>query len=222
MKATERQFYLAVILILTAIIFTQRACSPKCSRQHCDELKGFKPIEVTAIDTVIEEKKDSSQWHQPKKVLVQREPSILDWIDYSDTSLQRIEESQKKDSLAVSDWNLARFYSDTNNVEAGKVIVEAMVTKNRLGNLRVLTDLKQKTITVEKTVTNYIQAKPKGQMYFGIVAQGDQNDLLTGFGVSSVWKTKRDKIWTVSALYDRRFQTPVYQFGTYFKLKLHK
>lgn len=218
MKATERQFYLAVILILTAVIFTQRACSPKCKLKHCDEVQIIEPVEHTKIDSSEAIKIDSNDWHKPRLILEQSEPPKMAQADLADTSLQLIFKSSNKDSLIVSDWSLVRFYADSSYFESGAVIVNAMVKNNRLGSLRVFPTFKEKTITIEKTITQTIPEKPRGQMYFGLIASGDQKDLLTGFGVSSLFKTKRDKIWSASVLYDRRFQAPVFQAGTYFKL----
>lgn len=212
MKATERTFYFGVIMALSIVIILLRGCQPKC--KPCEEMK-LEPIEVTAIDTVLKIVHDSSEWHKPQEA---RKPQILTFSTPDDQRVTQAPEMPKNDSSVISDWHLARFYSDTNCFETGNVVVEAMVTKNRLGTLRVLSNVKEKTVTIEKTITQSTPVKPRGQLYFGLLAQGDQTNLLTDFGVSGLWKTKRDKIWSLSVLYDRRFQTPVYQLGTFFKL----
>jgi hypothetical protein len=217
MQQTERTFYFGVIVALGIVIILLRSCqhSPKCP--PCDQIK-LEPVEVTAIDTVFTEKHDSTGWHKPKE---QKRPEMAQKEPLAPPADQRASFISQLPNLASqidSDWHLVRYYSDTNNLEAGKVIVDAVVKFNRLGSLKVTSDLKVKTVTVEKTVTQTIQTKPRGQVYFGIVADGSQKDLLTGFGLSSLYKTKRDKIWSASVLYDRRFQAPVFQVGTYFKL----
>jgi hypothetical protein len=221
MKATERQFYLAVILILTAVIFTQRACSrPKPC--NCDEVQIVQPVQNSKIDSSEAIKPDSNSWHKPKLILEQSESPRMASKPLADTSIQLVAQKPNLDSLRASDWALVRYYEDSSHFDAGDVVVRAIVKNNRLGSLRVLPTFKQKTVTIEKTVTQTIQAKPRGQVYFGLIASGDQKDLLTGFGVSTLYKSKRDKIWSASVLYDRILQEPVYQVGTYFKLSLKR
>ena len=96
-------------------------------------------------------------------------------------------------------------------------MVENKVYMNRLAFQRVLTNLKQRTITEERIVTNTIREGAKGQLYVGVVGQGQQDDPLTAFGSQFIWKTKKDKVWSLSVLYGKGGNV-IYQAGHLFKI----
>jgi hypothetical protein len=230
MRPTERSFYLGVIAVLSLLIFLQRSCTkaPKCQLTHCDEAGSFIESNGIVTDTVYLDKKDSSAWKVPKPASSSKQAQFQLPAGLADSflhslpqSVQNASKTASRDSLALADYWNSRIFIDSSNVEGGQVIVESMVSANRLAAQRVLTNIKEKTVTVEKTVTKVIREAPRNQLYAGIIAQGMKSDVLTGFGGQLMWKSKRDKVWTASVIYGRNGSV-IYQAGALFKLSFRR
>lgn len=218
---TERSFYLGVIAVLAVIIFFQRACNrpQECKKQHCEEMESVKiePISDTTSKIISEE----VGWHKPKEV---SRPAISKRsesgqkapISSADEYFISSQPESGSNELQLADkCNELHFYSDTNQIEAGKVIVESVVQDNELKAQKVKTDLKQ--VTIEKTIVKTVKEEPRGHFYFGIVGQGQRANLLNAFGGSVIWRSKREKVFQASVLIDQT-GSKAYQLGTFFKL----
>ena len=219
MMAMERRFYIGVIAVLSLFLIFSRLFCHQPAKNPCSEIVKQTVIQIKR-DTVEVVKKDSSGWHQPKLYQRQLQPQHSPLMPLHDSDISDVlkePEESKRDSIAKADYYTLNSYSDTNHVDGGVVVVENKVYMNRLAFQRVVTDIKSQVITEQKIVTNTVQLPTKGQMYVGPIAQGQKNDLLTAFGIQGLYKTKRDKIWTVSVLYGKG-GSMIYQAGHMFKL----
>ena len=86
------------------------------------------------------------------------------------------------------------FYSDTQNIKYGKVIIDDTVYKNRIASRRVVTDIKIPEVT--NTVT---LKKKKNIVYVGISAMGSMESPLYAVGGDLSLKTKTDRMYSVGA-----------------------
>jgi hypothetical protein len=219
MKATERQFYLGVIALLAFVILLLRACSPG-KQKPCEELKDFAPIEVTRTDTVVRIVKDSTKWQKPTLEKNSREAQEAPELSWNDriylSSGKNVSIVSQNDSLLICNDSVD-LYSNTFEIPEGKITVESKVKDSQLVSQRVKADIKQMTVEKFTERTIFKELPPKTQLYFGLLAQGDKVDLLSGFGTSLLLKTKRDKLYEVSALYGMNGKL-MFQAGTLFKL----
>lgn len=221
MKLTERFFYLGAIAVLLLLLALVKACDKpsQCTKAHCEGQVKAATI-IVKRDTVEVEKLDSSNWHKPTLVNTSlKAQEELETIcgDSLDSNSLELHKNSNRDSLALVDYWKVRAYSDTNHVEGGDVIVQNQVYMNRLALQRIIANVKQKTITEERVVTSTIKEMPKGQLFVGIVGQGQKSDPLSAFGGQFLWKTKKAKIWTASVLYGKGGQV-IYQVGHLFKI----
>jgi hypothetical protein len=220
MAKTERSFYLGVIAVLSLLLFLQRACNHPI-KAECPQEVSFIESNGIVTDTVTVEKKDSSSWHHPKEMSgaskQAQKGSIWPSNDSSFQSLpESVRNSQKnasqKDSLALADFWKSKDYVDTFNYQAGQVIVRNRVQANNLEVQQVLLNAHEKTITVKETVTKTVKEKPHGQLFAGILFQGHQFEILSGFGGQFIYKSKKDNVWTGAVMFTTSGQK-IYQIG---------
>lgn len=218
MRPTERTFYLGVIAVLLLLLFLVRTCDKpaKCNKAHCEDQVKTSVILIKR-DTIEVEKKDSTEWHKPQQQVLSLLEAKSGLKKTEVDSFAEVSKSINRDSMAVADYFNIRDYSDTNIVEGGEVIVENKVYMNRLALQRVITNIKQKTITEEKVVTNTVKEEQRGQLYAGLIAQGQKTDPLTSFGGQFIWKTKKENMWTGSVLLSKGGQV-IYQAGHLWKI----
>lgn len=218
MRSTERSFYLGFIALLLLFVVILQTCkkSIKCDRLHCDSLQTDTVV-VLKRDTVFIVKRDSSEWHHPKEYfgiiqdnqwpLIKKDSSVTDSIHSDNT---------KCDSI-MKDYFDVKYYSDTNKIRGGHVIVNNIVRNNRLAFQRVFTKWDQLLIKEKEHVSTTAFLKPKGQLFAGLIAQGQADSPLKAFGGQIAWKTKGERIWTFSVM--QQLNGPViYQAGHLFKL----
>jgi hypothetical protein len=221
MNPKERFFYIGAIAVLLLLLALVKACDKPslCTKVHCEGQVTAATI-IIKRDTVEVEKPDSSNWHKPTLVntsLKAQEGIEIINSDRLDSNALESPKNSNRDSLALVDYWKVRAYSDTNHVEGGDVIVQNQVYMNRLALQRIIANVKQKTITEERVVTSTIKEVPKGQLFVGLIGQGQKSDPLSAFGGQILWKTKKDKIWTASVLYGKGGQV-IYQAGHLFKI----
>jgi hypothetical protein len=108
------------------------------------------------------------------------------------------------------------FYTDTQTVKYGKVIIDDTVYRNRISSRRVLTDLKIPEVT--NTVT---LVKKKNIVYLGAGALGSVESPLYAVGGDLSLKTKTDRMYSVGAYATKEGR--VYYSANYkFPIRLRK
>lgn len=227
MTTMERSFYCLLIAVLSILLLLSRACQKTslCTKKHCDK-NDTVTIVTLKRDTVEIVRYDSTGWHTPKPIKLDGDSgSQIKGVNAEVPDQFTILTELKKDSVAKADYFTLRQYSDTNQVDGGTIIVENKVYMNRLATQRVISHLNQNIITEERIVTNNVKEPSKGQLFIGPIAQGWRNDPISSFGAQAAWKTKGNRIWIVSVLYNKPGLTEpassgkmLYQIGHLFKL----
>jgi hypothetical protein len=221
MNPKERFFYIGAIAVLLLLLALVKACDKpsQCTKVHCEGQDKASTI-IVKRDTVEVEKTDSSHWHIPTlantSIKTQGGLEIIKG-DILNSKTLELPKNINRDSLALVDYWKVRAYSDTNHVDGGDVIVQNQVYMNRLALQRIIANVKQKTVIEERVVTNTIREEPKGQLFVGVIGQGQKSDPLNAFGGQFLWKTKKEKMWTASVLYGKGGQV-IYQVGHLFKI----
>jgi hypothetical protein len=109
-------------------------------------------------------------------------------------------------------------YSDTLKLDSlGTIVVRDTVWINKLYGKRSYTK-NYKIPQVTKTITITKQEEPKRQLYVGLNAFANRNDI-TAFSPGFIYKTKKDHIYqaSIGVSFDG---TITYGFGTYWKIKI--
>lgn len=193
------KFYIGAIIALILVIFLQRACSPKPKDKIASRVDTFY---VHINDTVIE------HVPVPLKVLVEGKPVLL---KSTDTIIRYEFITEAVDTVAIlRDFFATRYYSDTNRVQYGDIVVEDSVTQNKIKFRRVLTNFSIPQVHQEII-------KPVNQFWFGLSA--GSNGQTIGIGPEILLKTKLDKMYTGGiTLFPN---SPIYyHVGLYWKLHL--
>jgi hypothetical protein len=200
------KFYLGIIAVLIAIIFLQRACTPKCTKTR--EL-------VTIYDTIL--KHDSSVVVKKMKIASHDTTYIPeDPIYMFDTSCDIIKERFQK---LVKLHTTKNMYVDTILIDTfGKVFIYDTVQFNQLGNRGIV---KNYTIPV---ITRYVKvpAEPKRQVYVGGGLDGTYINNAVNINAAKagvLYKNKKDQIYgaTVGVSLNGYL---VYGLQSYWKIKL--
>ena len=200
------KFYLGIIAVLVAIIFLQRACTPKCPK-----IKD----PVTIYDTIL--KHDSCTIH--KKV----------WLKFHDTTYLPGDTIYKVDTncnvtkarfIKLAKAHVVRnIYQDTILIDTcGKIFIYDTVQFNKLGNRGIV---KNYTIPV---IVKYVKvpAEPKHQVYVGGGLDGTYINKTVNINAAKagvLYKTKKDQIYgaTVGVSINGYL---VYGLQSYWKIKL--
>lgn len=208
----ERFFWIGAIAVLLVIIFIQ-----KCSKKPCPEVVKIK------IDTAWRPAKDTSAWHKPVPHSLTIKGGKLKFTNSDDVIIPM--NGTKEDftiiaetdtAAQIDDYNSIYYYSDTNKVKYGQVVINDTITRNRIKNRQVIADLSIPEII--KTIT--LSQPSKAQFYIGIDAVGSRQYPVTMAGASILFKTKKDALYRVGAMYG--MNQVFYQAGRYWKIKLHK
>jgi hypothetical protein len=196
------RFYLYVIAFLILIILFLSMCNgPKILPQASPIVK---------IDTVFKTVIDSSSWMHP-------EPKTVtlwhhDTLEITNT-VERVVPT-KVDTLAIlKDYFAKRYYEDTIRNAYGYIIIKDTITENKVAARK---HSERFTIPVV-TTTIQLPVKQKTQVYAGILAQGSKDNLLSGFGVGLMLKTKKDQVYQLAALQNIN-GGQLYQASTFFKI----
>ena len=199
------KFYLGIIAVLIAIIFLQRACTPKCTKTR--EL-------VTIYDTIL--KHDSSVVVKKMKIASHDTTYIPeDPIYMFDTSCEKAKETFNK---LVKKHVTRNMYIDTILIDTfGKVLVYDTVQFNQLGNRGIV---KNYTIPI---ITRYVKvpAEPKRQMYIGGGLLATKDLMINAAELGLIYKTKKDQMYGVKAQLDFKGNLS-YGLQSYWKISLKK
>ena len=108
------------------------------------------------------------------------------------------------------------FYSDTQKVTHGSIIINDTVTRNRIVSRRLQTN-----ITVPEITNTITLRQPKRLvMYFGVNGIGSQATPLFGAGVDLSVKWRDDRMFTIGAILNRN--DIFYQTGVKWPIRLKK
>jgi hypothetical protein len=120
-------------------------------------------------------------------------------------------------ALILRDYYATRFYSDTQNLVRGSVIISDSVNRNRITSRRLQsfgTDT-----TIRETIT--INQPKRLMLFFGVSASGNRRDIISGVGGDLSLKGKNDRIYGVGVRY-LRDGTLYYEAAIRFPIRLFK
>lgn len=209
----EKLLYFAAGVI-TCLIFLPRACNkPKPNSEAAEKVVK----ETLKIDSIVTQKKDSLGWYVPKNQKSSKEPQKELQSGSVDTMISSEEEKPKNEIEIDSNDTYLTFVADTFNFSSGNFIILDTLSQNRIKARKVIADIKE--LTIEKTIERTIEkpAKPKNQLFVGLMVQASQKDYLKGVGAELLLKTKKDQIWKAAVIYDLNGQM-IYQAGRLFKI----
>ena len=202
------KFYLGIIAVLVAIIFLQRACTPKAPT-------------VTEVNTIYDTilKHDTSVVVKKMKITSHDTTYIPeDPIYMLDTSCDLVKARFQKVVKAHTTKNM---YVDTILIDTfGKIYVYDTVQFNTLGNRGIV---KNYTIPVI-TKTIKVPAEPKRQLYVGGGLDGtyiNKTPMINVAKVGMLYKTKKDQIYGASVGVSINGYL-MYGIQSYWKIKLKK
>lgn len=191
-----------VIIVLVVIIILQRSCSEK----HVNDVSvKTDTIWKHTNDTVYKDVKIV------EKIFVKPENVNYYPGETIDTCKARFQNLLKEHLVRT-------VYSDTLKLDSlGTIVVRDTVWINKLYGKRSYTK-NYKIPQVTKTITITKQEEPKRQLYVGLNAFANRNDI-TAFSPGFIYKTKKDHIYqaSIGVSFDG---TITYGFGTYWKIKI--
>lgn len=199
---TKDRFYLTIIAFLVIIIFLLKACGGKCPPM---------PVIVEKTDTA---------WRDHMDTITQYTPQVTKYIPvtktiYKTDSIVEYELVNVDTSEILKDYFATRYYSDTQSVQYGKIVINDSVTKNRIASRSII--LNQLIPEVTKTVT--VRDKQRNQIYFGLSGAGNNDNIYAG--ASLMLKTRRDFIVEGGALLGNKGDL-IYQGGMKFLIRLKR
>lgn len=100
----------------------------------------------------------------------------------------------------------------------GYVELQDSVFENKLLKSTFIDSLKFPKITITNIITNTTLEGPSTQLYFGLGILGNKTDILSGISGNLLLKTKKDKIYSLGAIYNSN--QLYYQFSTYWKIHI--
>jgi len=198
-KFTGNSFYLIVIAVLVVVIIFLRSCGPGPEIGE--------PIITTTIDTVYVDKPIEKKVYVPAiKIKVPGDPIYI--IEKADTA------------AILKEYFSKNVYEDKIQLDSfGYILVRDTISENKITSR--ITEGKYTIPTINKTTTIQLPYKPKTQVYAGIdIAVGSPAGL-TYFGPRLILKTKKDQMYAIGAGFNPAGGLQ-YQFGTAWKIKLHK
>jgi len=203
MNFIKKNYLYLIIGVLLLVIFLQR----------CEPGEPITPVPpTTKIDTVWV-KHDSVIYSKPKVITIIKGVPEIQYVP--DTSYSKLVIQYKS---LVDLCTAKNVYSDTLKIDSiGYVNVLDTISKNRIQGRRFKYDLKYPVVT--KTIT--LHAPPKTQVYIGGGLQGNQYTLINQFSAGLLLKTKKDKIYGVSAGINTDGSIQ-YGLQSYWKIKFNK
>lgn len=202
--------FLQLLIISGFIIFGLQWCSNKNNIQNPRNFSD-------TIHNVVYEKHDTLIISKPQLIntyhTITKTDSIYQASNNKDSLLQQYK--NVVDSLLA--YNI---YKNSYKVDSlGDLEVIDSVHKNNIIGQSIKYNL---SIPVKTTIiNNHIFEKSKAQFFIGANLEGSQSDILQGVGIGTIYKSKRNQVWQLSAQYN--FKNGVtYQLGRYFPIKLRK
>lgn len=199
------RLFIFIILILMAIILFQK--------DGCTYIRDKQPEVVTVHDTT---------WQVHDSLIIKKlkiKETIYETIQtppeyIADTSYSRLKEQY--DALVVA-YLAKNIYADTLKLDTlGYVAIADTLQKNELQNRSYKYNYKIPTIHTTTTITKY--APLKNQLYIGGGMDGDKVVGITSLSAGLLFKTKKDKIYSVTIGSNPQGQIS-YGFRTFWKLK---
>jgi hypothetical protein len=109
----------------------------------------------------------------------------------------------------VKDYNQVKVYSDTMRIDSlGYAYIQDTISQNKIQGRSFKAEISEKTIYVTKTIT----AKPKKEVYLGVLGDLRAFDNKVGLGLGLGYKTAKNGLFTINAT------TNHYSLGYYKKL----
>lgn len=199
------RLFIFIILILMAIILFQK--------DGCTYIRDKQPEVVTVHDTT---------WQVHDSLIIKKlkiKETIYETIQtppeyIADTSYSRLKEQY--DSLVIN-YLAKNIYADTLKLDTlGYIAIADTLQKNELQNRSYKYNYKIPTIHTTTTITKY--APLKNQLYIGGGMDGDKVVGITSLSAGLLFKTKKDKIYSVTIGSNPQGQIS-YGFRTFWKLK---
>jgi hypothetical protein len=199
----------AFALIAYLLFRTVKACNglPTIGRRDTTNVKRDTVVFVVKTDTIYK--------IEPEFVGVTNTIHVPTYIhDTLETFEVRVD--TVKAVTAYPDYMAVRYYSDTQRLARGTVIIQDSVTQNKI-KLRRL-----QTFGTDTTITNTVTLKqPKRLvMYFGVSGMGSQKTPLFGAGMDLSVKWRDDRIFTTGVILNRN--DIFYQAGVKWPIRLRK
>lgn len=204
------------IIVLVIIVLLMRTCGGSNSGTGSKPTETIKidgkKYEVLKRDTVVEYKTNTTTITKPGKDI------------YHDTTIYvNIPTDKPIDSMAIlREFYAKNVYSDTLklNDSLGFVYLRDTISKNKILGRYFKADVKQKH--TKETVI--VVESSRGQLYFGVNGGLTKTELVKTIGVSSLYKTKNDKIYQlgVGLINGNSDLVPYIYGGIYWKIKLKK
>ena len=202
---SKPNFSFIIIVLLTLVIILQRTCSK--SVKIADDKITIK------TDTVWKHTHDTV--FQDVKII---EKVFVDSENVNHYPGETIDTCKARFQNLLKEHLVRTVYSDTLKLDSlGTIVVRDTVWINKLYGKRSYTK-NYKIPQVTKTITITKQEEPKRQLYVGLNAFANRNDI-TAFSPGFIYKTKKDQIYqaSVGVSFDG---TVTYGFGTYWKIKI--
>lgn len=122
--------------------------------------------------------------------------------------------------LILKDFYAKNIYKDTIRLDdsLGTIVLIDTITQNTLKGRYVKSKIVQRTIN-DKLI---VKDPPKTQVYYGPMIGFDRVNFINTVGGGVILKTKKDKIYQISAGVNGPTITPFVQGGLFWKIKLKK
>lgn len=204
LKLKDILFYVLAAIVLI-IIVRRCACGPS----------DPPVIEKKIIDTVyIYTKKDTM--YVPKEIKVVQTQYVPKYI--TDTlEIREVVFKNVDTAKILRDYYAARFYSDTQKIDYGKIIINDRISRNRIIGRRLVVE--QNIPVVEKTIT--LKEKKRNVLYAGLSVVGNEDDFVHAIGADLGMKLKNDKFVGVG-IKSIRNGTLYYEAQLKFPIRLKK
>jgi hypothetical protein len=203
--SSKPNFSFIIIVLLTLVIILQRTCNK--SVKIADDKITIK------TDTVWKHTRDTV--FQDVKII---EKVFVNSENVNHYPGETIDTCKARFQNLLKEHLVRTVYSDTLKLDSlGTIVVRDTVWINKLYGKRSYTK-NYKIPQVTKTITITKQEEPKRQLYVGLNAFANRNDI-TAFSPGFIYKTKKDQIYqaSIGVSFDG---TVTYGFGTYWKIKI--
>lgn len=196
-----------LLIVLVLIIVLMRTC----------ETQKVEPVKTVKIDGKKYEvvKHDIDTFIQRKETIVYKKGKDI----YHDTTIYVATPIDFDTLQVIKDYYAKRVYIDTLRLadSLGYIVVNDTVSQNSL--LGRLWNAQVNKTTIKETLI--VKELPKNQVYIGLVAGFDKQNVVNFAGPTLMLKTKTDKVYSIGVGYSASKEVSI-QGGIYWKIKLKK
>lgn len=196
-----------LLIVLVLIIVLMRTC----------ETQKNEPVKTVKIDGKKYEvvKHDIDTFIQRKETIVYKKGKDI----YHDTTIYVAAPIDFDTLQVIKDYYAKRVYIDTLKLadSLGYIVVNDTVSQNSL--LGRLWNAQVNKTTIKETLI--VKELPKNQVYIGLVAGFDKQNVVNFAGPTLMLKTKTDKVYSIGVGYSASKEVSI-QGGIYWKIKLKK